>query len=90
MTASATLTDDPPAGASAPSAPARHLLSVWNPAYAVDAMDAHVSVLVDQARRHRAGEAGVSEDHVYVWWGRVRSERREGALPHLVDVLALD
>ena len=53
-------------------------------------MDAHVSVLVDQARRHRRGEDGVTEDDVYVWWGRIRSERREGALPHLDEVLRLD
>jgi hypothetical protein len=72
------------------SAQPRHLLSVWNPSYAIDAMDAHVSVLVDQARRHRRGEADVTEDHVYAWWGRIRSERREGALPHLDQVLALD
>ncbi len=68
----------------------RHLLSVWNPAYATDAMDAHLSVLVEQARRHREGRAGVTEDHVCVWWGRIRSERREGGLPHLSEVLALD
>jgi len=66
----------------------RHLVSVWNPAYAVDAMDAHVGVLVERARAHRRGE--IAEDEVHVWWGRIRSARRQGELPHLPDVLALD
>lgn len=68
--------------------PARHLVSVWNPAYAVDAMDAHVAVLVERARAHRRGE--ISEDEVHVWWGLVRSARRQDELPHLPDVLELD
>ena len=66
----------------------RHLVSVWNPAYAVDAMDAHVAVLVERARAHRRGE--IPEDEVHVWWGRIRSARRQEELPHLSDVLALD
>ena len=66
----------------------RHLVSVWNPSYAVDAMDAHVQVLLDRARKSRAGE--LDEDDVYVWWGRVRSANREGGLDHLGQVLALD
>jgi hypothetical protein len=40
-----------------------HLLSVWNPAYAVDAMDAHVSVLVELARRHLAGVLHEGDGH---------------------------
>lgn len=71
----------------ASSAP-RHLVSVWNPAYAVDAMDAHVAVLVERARAHRRGQ--IAEEEVHVWWGRVRSERRQAELPHLPDVLELD
>jgi hypothetical protein len=35
-----------------PDKPPPHLVSVWNPAYAVDAMDAHVAVLVERARPH--------------------------------------
>lgn len=66
----------------------RHLVSVWNPAYAVDAMDAHLSVLVERARAHRRGE--IPEEEVHVWWGRIRSTRRQEELPHLSDVLALD
>ena len=69
--------------------PPRHLVSLWNPAYAVDAMDAHVSVLVERARAHREGRLGMEED-VHVWWGRIRSARRQEELPHLADVLDLD
>lgn len=71
-----------------PDKPPRHLVSVWNPAYAVDAMDAHVAVLVERARAHRRGD--IAEEDVHVWWGRVRSERRKTELPHLADVLELD
>jgi len=73
---------------SEPAKPPRHLVSVWNPAYAVDAIDAHVAVLVERARAHRRGE--IAEEDVHVWWGRVRSQRRQGELPHLADVLELD
>lgn len=66
----------------------RHLVSVWNPAYAVDAMDAHVNVLVERARAHRKGR--LDEDQVHVWWGRITSPRRKEPLPHLADVLELD
>jgi hypothetical protein len=66
----------------------RHLVSVWNPAYAVDAMDAHVAVLVERAKAHRRQK--IKEEEVHVWWGRVRSERRQTELPHLTDVLELD
>ena len=68
--------------------PTRHLVSVWNPAYAVDAMDAHVAVLVERARAHREGHLE-SEDDVHVWWGRIRSPRRHTPRPHLADVLDL-
>ncbi len=66
----------------------RHLLTVWNPSYSDDALDQHLRVLVEWARRHRDGEA--KWDDVYVWWAKLRSENREQALPHLDDVLALD
>jgi len=68
----------------------RHLVTVWNPAYAVDAMDAHVAVLADRARRHREGDLTPVEE-VHVWWGKVRSSRREAErLPHHADIVALD
>lgn len=66
-----------------------HLVSVWNPSYAVDAVDSHVNILVERARAHR-DERLASEDDVHVWWGRITSPRRREPLPHLADVLALD
>lgn len=65
-----------------------HLLSVWNPSYADDAMDRHLEVLLDWAERRDRGEA--DEEDVYVWWGKLRSPRREEALPHREEVLALE
>ena len=66
----------------------RHLLTLWNPSYSDDALDAHLQVLLDQARRERRGE--VDRDDIYVWWGKIRSKNRDGRLPHHKDVLALD
>jgi len=43
---------------------------------------------VERARAHRRGE--IPEEEVHVWWGRIRSARRQEELPHLSDVLALD
>ena len=61
-----------------------HLLTVWNPSYASDAMEAHLDVLLRWSRQAR------EEDEVYVWWAKLRSQNRQGPLPHLADVLALD
>jgi hypothetical protein len=38
-----------------PALPPRHLLTLWNPAYAADALDEHVRLLVDFAERAREG-----------------------------------
>ncbi len=65
----------------------RHLLSVWNPSYAEDAMDQHLRVLLQGARRAERGE--IDRDDVYVWWAKVRSPNRQQPLPHVSDVLAL-
>ena len=66
-----------------------HLLTLWNPAYANDALDAHLRVLLRWADRHRAGEA--EEDDVYVWWAKLRSSNREtGNVPHAAQILAID
>jgi len=64
-----------------------HLLTVWNPSYVDDAMDAHLRVLLRWAERRDRGEA--APDDVYVWWAKLHSPRREGDLPHVDDVLAL-
>jgi hypothetical protein len=65
-------------------APQRHLLTVWNPFYAHDAMEAHLAILLGAAR------ARAVEPHV--WWGKVRSkQRRDQALvPRDDDILALE
>lgn len=67
--------------------PARHLLSVWNPSYADDAMDRHLEVLLRWANARRHGRA--DEDEVYVWWAKLRSPNRQAPLPHAAEVLAI-
>lgn len=64
-----------------------HLLTVWNPSYTGDALDAHLALLLEQVRRCDAGEL---DDDVYVWWGKIRSRNRDGALAHTDAVLGLD
>jgi hypothetical protein len=66
----------------------RHLLGVWNPSYASDAMDAHLRVLLDNIAGFRAER--LKEEEVYVWWGKVKSKNRMDQLPHLDQILALD
>ena len=65
-----------------------HLLAVWNPAYSGDALDVHLSLLLEWSRRRGAGQA--EADDVYVWWGKIRSKNREGRLKHHDQVTALD
>jgi hypothetical protein len=65
----------------------RHLVTVWNPAYARDAMDEHLRVLREWGRRYADGSA--SDDDVYVWWGKVKSSNRQRPMPHLSDALAV-
>ena len=65
----------------------RHLLTVWNPSYTDDAMDAHLRILLGWAEKGRRGE--VDDDEVYVWWAKLRSKNRTGPLPHSDEVLAI-
>jgi hypothetical protein len=67
--------------------PARHLLSVWNPSYADDAMDRHLEVLLRWAAARHDGRA--DDDEVYVWWAKLRSPNRQAPLPHAAEVLEL-
>jgi hypothetical protein len=67
-----------------PNAVPRHLLSVWNPSYADDAMDRH---LLRWAAREAQSEA--DDPDVYVWWAKLRSPNRDEPLAHKDDVLAL-
>lgn len=62
----------------------RHLLTLWNPSYADDAMEQHLAVLLDRARRAAAGE--LSPNERYVWWGKVRSQHRLQRAPHQDDI----
>lgn len=64
-----------------------HLVAVWNPSYAVDAMDEHLRILVDWNDRFRRGEANAED--VYVWWARLRSGNRMQPLEHLDQVVAI-
>lgn len=71
------------------AAPAnKHLVGVWNPSYAADAMDTTVALLLARARDFR--ESKIDEEDVYVWWGKVKSSNRQQPLPHLKDILAMD
>ena len=66
----------------------RHLVAVWNPALAENALDASVQMLLEAVRDFRDKKR--EEEDVYVWWGKVRSSNRQQPLPHLTDILALD
>lgn len=66
----------------------RHLLTLWNPSYSDDVLDAHLAILLHWDREHREGRAEAED--VYVWWAKIRSKNRDGRLPHHADVLALD
>jgi hypothetical protein len=69
----------------------RHLVTVWNPSYAADAMDAHLRVLLRQAADAGASVAAGEHDadDPHVWWAKLRSQNRQQPLPHRAEVLAL-
>lgn len=60
--------------------PHRHFVTVWNPSYSEDPMDAHLAVLLKRIEDYRSGMH--DQDHVYVWWGKVKSKNRVQDLPH--------
>lgn len=64
----------------------RHLVAVWNPSYAGDAMDAHLRVL--RAWSQKYDERKASDDELYVWWGKVKSPNRQQPAAHLDDARA--
>lgn len=68
------------------TAPVRHLVTVWNPSYAVDAMDAHLRVLREWSQRFDDGKA--TDEQLYVWWGKVKSPNRQQPAAHLEDAKA--
>ncbi len=65
----------------------QHLVTVWNPRYASDAMEAHLRLLLDWDAKATADTA--DPDAVYVWWGKIRSAQRQQSMPHLDAILAL-
>jgi hypothetical protein len=64
----------------------RHLVDVWNPSYASDAMTAHLAVLLAFAEKWAKGE---EREEPYVWWGKVRSLNRQQGLRHLPQILEI-
>ncbi len=68
--------------------PIRHLVTVWNPQYAPEAMDQHLGILLDWARRRAEGSA--EDEDVYVWWAKLASANRQRPMPHRDEVLALN
>jgi hypothetical protein len=73
-------------GAARPSRD-RHIVTVWNPSYAHDAIEEHLAILLHFTRRFDGGED--DEDALYVWWGKVRSQNRQQPQSHLDDVRAI-
>lgn len=66
----------------------RHVLTVWDPSRGPDPLQAHLQFLLDRRRREKSRE--LSDDDVYVWWGKIRSPNRQQPLPHLDQIVALD
>ncbi len=64
-----------------------HLVTVWNPSYAVNAMEQHLAVLLDLA--DHVDRDALSEDALYVWWGKVRSPNRQAPQAHLDELRAV-
>lgn len=65
----------------------RHLVAVWNPSYASNAMEEHLRILLELAQRSDREE--LSQDDVYVWWGKVRSPNRQQRQAHQDDIRAI-
>jgi hypothetical protein len=61
-----------------------HLVTVWNPAYAVDAMEQHLGLLLHLAGEFEKGAIG--DEKLYVWWGKVRSPNRQGPQANAEDI----
>ena len=61
----------------------RHLVTVWNPSYAQDAMDEHLAVLIDWAGRAQAGERlpGLRRFRARLVRTSGRRDRRTGSRP---------
>ena len=61
-----------------------HLVTVWNPSYAADAMEQHLGLLLHLVGEYDKGS--VSDEKIYVWWGKVRSPNRQGPQANVDDI----
>ncbi len=61
-----------------------HLVTVWNPSYAADAMEQHLGLLLHLAEEYDNGVIG--DDQLHVWWGKVRSPNRQGPQANSDDI----
>ena len=61
-----------------------HLVTVWNPSYAADAMEQHLGLLLHLAAEYDKG--AITEEQLYVWWGKVRSPNRQGPQANAEDI----
>lgn len=61
-----------------------HLVTVWNPSYAADAMEQHLGLLLHLAAEYDKGAIG--EEKLYVWWGKVRSPNRHGPQANVDEI----
>ena len=66
----------------------RHLVTVWNPSYTSNAMEAHLGVLLDRIRDWREDRG--DEDDIYVWWGKIRSENRQQGMARDAELRSFD
>jgi hypothetical protein len=64
--------------------PEHHLVTVWNPSYAADAMEQHLGLLLHLAGEYDKGVIGDAQ--LYVWWGKVRSPNRQGPQANVDDI----
>ncbi len=64
-----------------------HILTLWNPSYADDAMEQHLALLLDRARMTADGQ--LAREECYVWWGRVRSQHRLQRAPNQESIEAI-
>jgi hypothetical protein len=51
-------------------------------------METHILLLRDLIEEFR--QNGGDEEESYVWWGKIRSSRRQTALPHIGEILSLE
>ncbi len=70
-----------------PNSPDRHFVAVWNPAYALDAMEQHLTLLLSLADQY--DKRTVDDTALYIWWGKVRSQNRLNAQKHLDSARAV-